>query len=386
MGMGLTMKNNLKIAPRVDFDRDLVFEEAFGTSEGLKFMNSIYGLLAHEMLLMGRDGTVIPIPRESNMALALPLPANDRFANHPTIFKGANENDFVGLPIRYECDVFAMLILDKVVFADHEVSVKLKPAQNMIEWYIHVIHQRRMICELQAKTQTLSYDELIQEHAQALVSADKYRKISDTLQHAYLDTIYRLSITAEYKDHDTADHVKRMSIYSKMLAEKLGLKADEVSMILCASPMHDIGKMGVPDAILLKPGPLNQTERRVMEQHPTFGADILGGSDSEVLEYGKIIALTHHEKWDGTGYPNQSKGKNIPLAGRIVAVADVFDALTTNRPYRRAWSFDEAMSMLVNEYHEHFDPEILECFLGARQEVRIIFDNYKDIAPWSFGA
>ena len=176
-----------------------------------------------------------------------------------------------------------------------------------------------------------------------------------------------------------------MSIYSKMLAEKLGLKPDEVGMMLCASPMHDIGKMGVPDAILLKPGPLNLDERRVMEQHPTFGANILGGSDSEVLEYGKIIALTHHEKWDGTGYPHQLKGNDIPLAGRIVAVADVFDALTTNRHYRPAWSFDEAMAMLVNNYHEHFDPEILDCFLGSRDEVRIIFDNYRDIAPWSFG-
>jgi HD-GYP domain-containing protein (c-di-GMP phosphodiesterase class II) len=368
-----------------DIDRDIIFEEAFGTPEGLEFMNSIYRLLGHTMLLMGQNGAGISIPRESHMVLALPMLEKDHFSRTPMVFKGANGKNFIGIPIIYSGNVFAVLILDEVVYANQEVALKIKTVQNMLEWYIQVIHQRRIVCELQERTQKLGHEDLVKEHALAIESANKYRKISDMLKHAYLDTIYRLSITAEYKDRNTSDHIRRMSLYSKMLAEKMGLKSDEVEMMLCASPMHDIGKMGVPDAILLKQGPLAPDERGVMEQHPIFGANILGGSDSELLEYGKTIALTHHEKWDGTGYPQKLKGKNIPLAGRIAAVADVFDAMTSNRPYRPAWSFEYAMEKILKNSDHHFDPEIIDCFRSLIDKIRMVFDNHKDITPWSFG-
>jgi len=189
---------------------------------------------------------------------------------------------------------------------------------------------------------------------------------------AHLDTIRRLAIAAEYKDEDTADHIDRMSGYCELLARGLNLPPGEVETILHASPMHDVGKMGIPDGILLKPGRLDDEEWRVMQTHTTVGARILEGSDSALLEAGRVIALSHHERWDGTGYPNGLSGDAIPLSGRLCAVADIFDALTSERPYKKAFPNEDAYEIIREGRGQHFDPQLVDIFFANVGEVEAI--------------
>lgn len=189
---------------------------------------------------------------------------------------------------------------------------------------------------------------------------------------AHLDTIRRLVLAAEYKDRDTAAHIERIGQYCELLAREMGLPPGEVEVIRYASQMHDVGKIGIPDAILLKPGSLEDEEWEIMKQHTTIGARILHGSPSNVLQAGEVIALSHHEKWDGSGYPRGLEGDEIPLHGRICSVADVFDALTTHRRYRDALSSDTVLEMMRAQGSQHFDPHVLDVFLARRAEVRQI--------------
>ncbi len=190
---------------------------------------------------------------------------------------------------------------------------------------------------------------------------------------ASLETIYRLSRAAEYKDEDTGNHIQRVSRYSACIASKMGLNDQEIEVLLHAAPLHDIGKIGVPDKILLKSGKLSDEEWRVMKTHTSIGARILGNSDTEFIKLGAVIALRHHEKWDGSGYPEGLKGETIPLAVRIVSVADVFDALTSRRPYRHSvFTDEEACSIIGKGRGTHFDPEVLAAFEACREEVLAI--------------
>ena len=192
------------------------------------------------------------------------------------------------------------------------------------------------------------------------------------LRKAHIETIHCLVVAAEFKDKGTAGHIQRMSKFCRMLAKLLGLPPGEVELVLQASPMHDIGKIGTPEEILLKPGRLTDDEFQIIKQHPLYGSRILSKSTSQLLQTGKLIALTHHEKWDGSGYPHGLAGEDIPLYGRICAVADVFDALTSERPYKRAYSNDEAVKILQETNGNHFDPQIIELFLGNMDEVEEI--------------
>ncbi len=213
--------------------------------------------------------------------------------------------------------------------------------------------------------------------SQAAVAITNAR-LTAQLKKAYLDTIYRLSVAAEYKDQDTAQHIKRMSLYSKIIAEKSGMDERQTELVLYASPMHDIGKLGVPDAILLKPGRLDTEERKVMENHTVYGANILEGSNAEILELSRVIAISHHEKWDGSGYPHRLAGEDIPLTGRIVALADVFDALTSRRPYKEPWSVKQALAEIRKDSGKHFDPQLVECFMDCRDEVREVYREHQE--------
>ncbi len=185
----------------------------------------------------------------------------------------------------------------------------------------------------------------------------------EELKNAYLDTINRLALAAEYKDEDTADHLVRISRYSVILAQKLGLPDEMIEAIQYAAPMHDIGKMGIPDSILLKPGKLTPEELEVVKSHTTIGANILANSKSDILLVAHDTALTHHEKWDGTGYPRGIAGKDIPLIGRIVGLVDVFDALTTVRPYKNPYPLEVAIEIITKERGKHMDPELTDLFL-----------------------
>jgi putative two-component system response regulator len=200
---------------------------------------------------------------------------------------------------------------------------------------------------------------------QTLVIAEAHAKLRD----ASLETIFRLARAAEYKDEDTGNHIISMSRISAYLAERLGLNSVVVERILYASPMHDIGKIGIPDRILTKNGPLNDEEWAIMRMHTIFGGQILEGSDIGFLRLGEVIALTHHEKWDGSGYPRGLVGAKIPMAGRIVAVADVFDALMSKRPYKPPLTMEQTVDIIRAGRGTHFDPEVVDIFMASLAEV-----------------
>ncbi len=213
------------------------------------------------------------------------------------------------------------------------------------------------------------------EHAVASRTADLRRALDEMVeaqrntQAAHVDTIRRLVLAAEYKDHAVGAHIERIGTYCALLGQGLELAPHQVELLRYAGPMHDVGKIGIPDGILLKPGRLDETEWAVMKQHTTMGARMLHGSISELLQMGEIVALSHHERYDGSGYPNGTAGEAIPLFGRICAIADVFDALTTDRPYRAALPNDKAYEMMASERGRHFDPALLDIFLSQRAAV-----------------
>jgi PAS domain S-box-containing protein len=182
------------------------------------------------------------------------------------------------------------------------------------------------------------------------------------LQAARLEALRRLALAAEYRDDDTHQHTERVGALAALLANRLGLPDEFTEQLRQAAPLHDVGKLGVLDAILLKPGRLSSDERSQMQTHTTIGAAILAGSGFPLLSLGEQIALSHHERWDGTGYPHRAKGEAIPLAGRIVAVADVFDALTHVRPYKPAWPLEEAVAEIVGASGTQFDPRVVAAF------------------------
>jgi putative two-component system response regulator len=183
------------------------------------------------------------------------------------------------------------------------------------------------------------------------------------------EMVFRLSKALEYRDNDTNDHTYRVAIYSRLIAERLGLPPRACRGVFLASPLHDIGKVAIPDRILLKPGALDPEEREIIKTHATVGAKILSGSHSELIALAAKIAECHHERWDGAGYPNGLAREAIPLSARIVAVADVFDALTTERPYKNALPLEEALGVMRAERGGHFDPACLDVFVDAVAEL-----------------
>ncbi|UDL05374.1 HD-GYP domain-containing protein [Marinobacter sp. CA1] len=191
----------------------------------------------------------------------------------------------------------------------------------------------------------------------------------DELHQTRLSIVQRLGRAAEFKDNETGLHVIRMSLFSQLIAREAGFSEDYADDLLNAAPMHDIGKIGIPDAVLLKPGRLDQDEWQIMRQHAEIGARIIGEDGSRLLRMARDIALYHHEKWDGSGYPYGLSGTDIPIEARIVALADVFDALTSERPYKKAWSIDDASALIREESGRHFDPELVEVFFRCLPQI-----------------
>lgn len=219
-----------------------------------------------------------------------------------------------------------------------------------------------------------------ERHLSALVESRTQELQARTreLEQTRLEVIRRLGRAAEYKDDDTGLHVIRMSHYTRLLAAAAGFGDDRADLLFNAAPMHDIGKIGIPDQILQKPGPLTESEWVQMRRHPAIGAGILGRQRSELLETARVVALTHHERWDGSGYPRQRAGEDIPIEGRIVAIADVFDALTSKRPYKDEWPIEHAVKYLREHAGLHFDPELVPRFVELLPEVRRIKAAYSD--------
>ncbi|ARJ64307.1 two-component system response regulator [Magnetospirillum sp. ME-1] len=192
------------------------------------------------------------------------------------------------------------------------------------------------------------------------------------------ELVMRLSKAAEYRDPETGAHIERMARYSALIARRLGFEAEAVDRLELAAPMHDVGKVGIPDMILLKPDRLTETEFVVMKQHASYGWDILKDSSSQLVRLAALIARTHHEKYDGSGYPAGLAGEAIPMEGRIVAVADVFDALTSTRPYKTPWSVEKAVAFLEEQRGRHFDPACVDAFLSDLDEVLRIKAEFRD--------
>ena len=210
--------------------------------------------------------------------------------------------------------------------------------------------------------------------ASAIENAILYDKIKDT----QTKIINKLSSAAEFKDQETSKHTKRVGLYSALLAEKYGLNKEEIYKIELTSPMHDAGKIGIPDAIMLKPGKLNEAEFELMKTHSKIGFNLLYDDDNGFLKTAALISLEHHEKYDGTGYPHSKKGEEISIYGRIVAIADVFDALLSERPYKKAWEFDKAVEYLKNERGKHFDPNLIDLFFDNIKTIKSIYKELKD--------
>lgn len=259
-------------------------------------------------------------------------------------------NDFISKPV------------DKTELRIRTASIlKMKESQDTVKHY-------QAELEAKIKQRTMQLRQALNESVKAEREANA----------AHIETIFRLVVAVEYKDEDTANHIKRMSYYSRILAGRLHLSPSEVEIIHLASPLHDVGKMGTPDNILFKPGIHAPEEREIMKQHVTFGGQILHGSPSKLLQAGETIALTHHEKWDGSGYPKGLAGKDIPLFGRITAVADVFDALLSKRPYKDALSKEDSLEVMKNSRGKHFEPKLVDLFLENIEEVFAVQKKYKD--------
>ncbi|MEE8494686.1 MAG: HD domain-containing phosphohydrolase [Nitrospirales bacterium] len=255
----------------------------------------------------------------------------------------------------------------------------IKPFQGT-EILINVANAlRRRRLEIDNRAHRDNLEQIVRARTAALrQSLDWLERSQKELRLSQEETIQRLAIAAEFRDKSTAQHIQRMSRYCALLAQRYGLKEDHCELIRTASPMHDIGKIGTPDYVLLKPGKFTSEEFDVIAQHADIGYRILSGSDAELLKMAAMIAWTHHERYDGSGYPRGLAGMDIPLEGRIAAIADAFDALTTKRVYKPAFPMDEAMSVMKNHRESHFDPELLDLFLDSTEGLLAIRDQHQD--------
>jgi putative two-component system response regulator len=230
-----------------------------------------------------------------------------------------------------------------------------------------------------------AYRDTIRQYNEKL--EERVRERTKDLEETRLEVIQRLGRAAEYRDNETGQHVLRMSLYSARLAKELGMSDMECYLIQLTSPMHDIGKIGIPDGILLKPGPLTVGERKIMETHTTIGGEILGGGQSELIKMAETIALTHQEKWDGTGYPKGLKKEEIPLVGQITAICDVFDAITSKRPYKEEHPIEEALAFISSQSGKHFNPHLVKVLLKIVPDLKKIkakFCKEKNLHPATF--
>lgn len=206
----------------------------------------------------------------------------------------------------------------------------------------------------------------------------KIQERTEVIHHTRLQVVRRLGMAAEYRDEETGLHIARMSKIAEIIAKAAGMDNEQCDLLLNAAPMHDIGKIGIPDNILLKPGKFEADEWAIMQTHAQIGADLLSGDDSDLMIMAHDIAISHHEKWNGKGYPNGLAGEDIPLTGRITALADVFDALTSKRPYKKAWPVDKAVVLIKEESGQHFDPTLVDIFLEKLPDIIEVREKYAE--------
>ncbi len=227
----------------------------------------------------------------------------------------------------------------------------------------------RDIAAMNENEKNAAYKQLERFNHYFMILIEQKEKSYQALESSHLDTIRRLATAAEFKDDDTGAHIIRMSRFSSIIARAYGQDEKYCNLLEQASPMHDIGKIGIPDDVLKKPGKLTKAEWVLMRKHPEYGANILSGSDVPVLQMAEAVALAHHEKFDGSGYPSNLQGEQIPLSARIVALADFFDALTMDRCYRPAFSDEKALAMVKESSGTHFDPNVVKAFFSVSNDI-----------------
>lgn len=264
-----------------------------------------------------------------------------------------------------------------MVTADHEKQVRYSALESGATDFLTKPIDR---IEFQSRVRNM----LALRHAHIVVAkraailAEEVEKATEVIYAREQETIVRLSRAAEFRDPETGAHILRMAHYAQIIAANLGMAEAFQRMLLSAAPMHDVGKLGTPDHILLKPGKLTGEEYDVMKNHARIGHEILKGSSSPALQMAATIALTHHEKFDGSGYPRGLAGESIPIEGRIVAVADVFDALTSARPYKEAWDLQRAVAFLEEGSGRHFDPRCVNALLQDWESVLAVRERFQD--------
>ncbi|MEM9458329.1 MAG: two-component system response regulator [Myxococcota bacterium] len=339
------------------------------SSEGYEVLEAASGQEALELLWTHGADTVlldVMMPRMDGLEVCRRIRKNSRTAHTPVVFiTAAVDRQFRRQARKAGADDFLPKPFDEV-----ELLARVNNTVRMKLYYDGLTRERnRLRNEVDGRTRAL--DE----------ATDRLERVTEELRVAREETIARLARAAEFRDDETAAHLQRMSHYCYLIAQKKRLDPYTCEMLRIASPMHDVGKIGIPDHILLKPGRLTPDEYAVMKKHAEIGYQILSGSESPLVKLAANIAHTHHEKWDGSGYPRGLKDDSIPIEGRIAAVADVFDALTSERPYKKAWPIEDAVALLERGRGAHFDPELVDLFLGSMDEVLEIKDEFRDQVP-----
>lgn len=269
--------------------------------------------------------------------------------------------------------------LSSTFVPDDDLNIQLSAAKSQLALYAKDLNE--LLVREQKKSRKLeATNKQIQAYAQDLKSAyHAERRKTSELEKAYADTVVRLTLASRYKDEETGTHIQRLSHYSKALGLCVGLSEDEAQLIFDAAPMHDVGKVSIPDMIMQKRGPLDEQEWEIVKRHPVFGANLLAGSPSQLLETAREIALTHHERWDGTGYPQGLTGNDIPLGGRLVMLVDTYDALRSRRPYKPAFTHTKVCDIMLHGDDRtrptHFDPQLLEAFREIHEQFDVIFSE-----------
>jgi putative two-component system response regulator len=345
------MDTKAKILVVDDEDRNLRLMELLLTSFGYDVVTAVNGKVALEKLRdISPDVILLDVmmPEMDGFEVVRKLKEDDNTKIIPIVMVTAlNEVEDRVKALDAGADDFLNKPVDKI-----ELRARVQSLVKVKAYNDHLLnYQKKLETEVSKRTKQL-------------------RQTLKKLKELSIESICQLSRAAEYKDVNTGDHIKRMSFYAAAVAQKMGLNKEIVDSLLYTAPMHDAGKIGIPDNILLKPSRLDNSEWEIMKQHTTIGGQILGGSDAKSIKMAQTIAMTHHEKWDGSGYPKGLKGSKIPLVGRIAAIADVFDALTSKRPYRiKPFTLEEALDYIKLHSGKYFDPKVVDAFFAAKDEI-----------------